>query len=245
MTQRKLKVGMAFRGTAYHGYQRQDNASSVQETVECALTKLLKEQVTIFGCSRTDAGVHASSFCFHLVTANRIPCEGFVRGLNTLLPGDIAIQSCEEAPEDFHARFDAKGKEYIYKIWTGERNPFLENLALHHPFPVDVELLQTAAESLVGEHDFAAFCGASSTVKSTVRTIYGIQVRREGKMVEISVCGNGFLYNMVRIVAGTLLYVGEGKIAPGELPGILASRDRTRAGITAPPHGLYLNRVWY
>lgn len=247
MEMRNLKVGMSYQGTQYHGFQRQENALAVQEVVEDAICRLVGEPVTINGCSRTDTGVHANEYCFSMRLHNPIPCSGFVRGLNCLLPYDIAILSCEEVPERFHARFDAKGKEYVYKIWNGAKNPFLHDLALHYYQELDDALLQNTAQKFVGEHDFAAFCGTTKIVKKTVRTIYSFDVRRsaENPMVEMVVNGNGFLYNMVRILVGTLLYVNEGKCSPGQIEDIFASRDRRLAGKTAPPHGLYLNKVFY
>ena len=245
MDVRNLKVMMSYRGTSYHGFQVQDNALAVQEVVERAVEALLGQRVPIIGCSRTDTGVHANAFCFNMKLSHTIPCDGLVRGLNTRLPYDIAVLSCEETSPDFHARFSCKSKEYLYKIWTGPRNPFLHDLALQYGRPVDEALIWDTAQLFVGEHDFAAFCGAGSIVKNTVRTIYSFSIRREGHMVELSVHGNGFLYNMVRILVGTLLKVNEGRIPPARIPEILASRDRRLAGKTAPPHGLYLNRVYY
>lgn len=243
---RNLKVLMAYRGTAYHGYQRQDNAVTVQEVVEKYVSQVLNEKVTINGCSRTDTGVHANQFCFNVKTSSLIPPRNFVRGVNGYLPDDISILSCEEVDEDFHARFDCKAKEYIYKMHCSEsKNPFASDLMLHYRRKFDVELAKKASQHLIGTHDFASFCSSSTTVSTTVRTIYDIRIENNEDCVTILVKGNGFLYNMIRIIVGTLIWVNEGKISPDDIPAILQSKDRQKAGKTAMPHGLYLNRVYY
>ena len=182
---RNLKVFIAYNGAAYHGFQRQDNALTVQEVVENSIGKLLKIPApVIYGCSRTDTGVHARQFCFNVHVDSRIPCEGFVKGMNTLLPPDIAVLSCEDAPEDFHARYCTKSKEYVYLIAnTVQRDVFLQNLAYHYPYKLDIDKMNEAAALLVGEHDFAAFCRAEgkARMKSTVREIYRRRVRAENK----------------------------------------------------------------
>ncbi|MCH5196529.1 MAG: tRNA pseudouridine(38-40) synthase TruA [Oscillospiraceae bacterium] len=246
---RNLKVFISYNGAEYHGFQRQENAVSVQEIVENTIGKLLKtEPPVIYGCSRTDAGVHARRFCFNVKIENNIPCVGFVKGMNTLLPDDIAVLSCEEADDDFHARFCTKAKEYVYLINNKpERDVFLRKLAYHYPFPLDIEKMQSAASLFVGEHDFSAFCRSEGKkrVKSTVRTIYSVSVSETGGIVEIKIKGNGFLYNMVRIIAGTLIYISEGKRSVSDIENALVTGDRELAGITLPPDGLYLNEVCY
>ena len=218
---RNLKVFIAYNGAAYHGFQRQDNALTVQEAVENSIGKLLKIPApVIYGCSRTDTGVHARQFCFNVHVDSRIPCEGFVKGMNTLLPPDIAVLSCEDAPEDFHARYCTKSKEYVYLIAnTVQRDVFLQNLAYHYPYPLDLDKMNEAARLLVGEHDFAAFCRAEgkARMKSTVR----------------------------EICAGTLIYINEGKLTTDDIRRALQTGDRSLAGKTLPPEGLYLNRVIY
>ncbi len=240
---------IAYNGAEYHGFQRQDNALTVQEVLEKALGKLLKiPPPTVYGCSRTDAGVHARRFCFNVHIDSSIPCEGFVKGMNTLLPRDIAVLSCEDAEEDFHARYRAKGKEYVYLISTKpQRDVFLQKLAYHYPRKPDIAAMNRAARLLVGEHDFGAFCRAEgkSRVKSTIRTIYDISVTQHEDICELRVRGNGFLYNMVRIVAGTLLYVSEGRRCEEDILNALKSGNRALGGITLPPEGLYLNEVFY
>jgi tRNA pseudouridine38-40 synthase len=243
---RNLKVKIAYRGTKYHGFQRQSNAVTVQETVEKHISKILNQPVTIAGCSRTDTGVHANEFCFNVKTDSNIPCRNFVRAANGELPDDISVLSCEEAAEDFHARFDCKGKEYIYKIHCSEsKNPFAPDLMYHYRRPFDMEAVKSAARHFVGTHDFASFCADCTNVSTTVRTIYSFDIEKCGDTVIILVKGNGFLYNMIRIMVGTLLDVSEKRISPDDIPVIIEQRDRLKAGRTAMAHGLYLNRVFY
>ena len=244
---RNLKVFIAYNGAEYHGFQRQDNAVTVQEIVENSIGKLLKIPApVIYGCSRTDTGVHARQFCFNVHIDSRIPCEGFLKGMNTLLPPDIAVLSCEEAPEDFHARYCTRGKEYVYLIAnTPQRDVFQQKLAYHYPYELDIGKMNEAAQLLVGEHDFAAFCRAEgkARMKSTVREIYSFRAERNGTNVELRISGSGFLYNMVRICAGTLIYINEGKLTLDDVRRALETGDRSLAGKTLPPEGLYLNRV--
>lgn len=243
---RNLKVMMAFRGTKYHGYQRQNNALTVQEVTEAAVSKILNTPITIHGCSRTDTGVHAEMFCFTFQTENMIPLRNFVRGINGYLPDDISVLSCEEAPLDFHARFSCKGKTYLYRIHCSEsKNPFLKDLALHYRRPIDIDLMREAASKFIGTHDFGSFCADCSKKVDTVRTIYQFQIEINENDVRILVKGNGFLYNMVRILVGTLLDINEGRIKIDEIESIMKARDRKLAGRTAPPHGLYLHEVYY
>ena len=252
---RNLKVLISYNGAAYHGFQRQANAVTVQETLENALAKLLKHEVAITGCSRTDAGVHAREFCFNMHTSSGIPCEGFVRGLNALLPKDIAVHSCDEVPDSFHARYDAKAKEYEYVIHRGAvRNVFRQELAYFYPYShsLNITAMGEAAKLLIGRHDFSAYCKAESLelTKSkklgAVRTVYDCRMESAGEKLSVCVSGNGFLHNMVRIIAGTLLYVGEGKLSLKEVENSLKSgADRTMSGKTLPACGLYLNKVVY
>ena len=246
---RNLKVFIAYNGAAYHGFQRQDNAVTVQEVVEKAIGKLLKTAPpTVYGCSRTDAGVHARHFCFNVHIDSAIPCEGLIKGMNTLLPDDIAVTSCEDVGEDFHARYDTKAKEYVYLINNKPgRDVFLQKLAYHYPYPLDIKKMNEAAKLFIGEHDFAGFCRAEgkARVKSTVRTIYELAVSLNKGICEIRIRGNGFLYNMVRIVAGTLIYVSEGKRTIEDVRRAIENGSRDFAGVTLPPEGLYLNEVIY
>lgn len=243
---RNLKVKMAYKGSNYHGYQRQNNAVTIQQTVEDALSKLLMENVTINGCSRTDAGVHAREYVFNFKTANPISVLGIVKGANNILPKDIAILEVCEENEDFHARFDCKGKEYEYVIHNSEiKNPFFADEVMKYKYPLDEKILDSEAKAFIGKYDFKAFCSADCDKEDTTRTIYDFSVNREGDLVKMRVSGDGFLYNMVRIMVGTLIYVNEGKIPKGKIKEIIEQKDRTKAGMTVVPDGLYLNKVFY
>lgn len=240
------KLILTYDGTPYHGWQMQDNAITVQQCLSEAIERIFGEKCTIYGSSRTDKGVHALGFCCNFKTEKDRDCEKIAYGLNAVLPESICVLECSKADENFNARFDAKGKEYIYKIWNSRRrNPFLTDKALHHPMPIDAELLNKEAKDYIGTHDFSAFCAAGGTTLSNVRTIFDCGVEREGDMVIFKVKGNGFLYNMVRIMVGTLLDINSGKIEKGSIPSIIESKSRLSAGITAKAQGLYLSEVYY
>ncbi len=243
---RNLKVIMAYRGTAYHGFQRQENAITVQEVVEKHVSKVLNHKAVINGCSRTDTGVHANNYCFSVMTESSIPVKGFVRGVNGELPDDISILSCEDAPLDFHARFSCKGKEYYYLIHNSEsKNPFSTDLAYHYRRPFDAELVRYAAQRFIGTHDFAGFCSNYDKNQNTVRTIDKFDIEINGESVKMLVKGDGFLYNMIRIMVGTLLTVNEGYMKPEYIDEILKEKRRELAGRTAQAHGLYLDKIFY
>ena len=244
---RNFKVTVSFLGTAYHGFQRQEgNLPTVQGAIEKAILKLLGEDVTINGCSRTDAGVHANCFVFNVYLDSTIDCRGLQFGLNGVLPPDISVIAVEEAPDDFHARYHCKGKEYVYLIHNSEiKSPFLADRMYRSWYPIDADKLDRACKDYIGEHDFKAFCAAQCDKDITVRTIFDFKVEREGDVVRFTVSGDGFLYNMVRIMVGTLLFINDGKLPEDAIPEIISSRDRTRAGKTVPPQGLYLNKVFY
>lgn len=246
----RLKVLCRYCGSSFHGFQRQINGIAVQQVLEEAFSTVLNHPVTIHGCSRTDTGVHAKEFCFHLDTESKIPMLGLTRGVNRLLPGGVAVTEASETEENFHARFDCKGKEYLYLIHNAEwHDPLMENKALHVRSPLDVELLARNAKDFEGIHDFASFCATGGKVmQSTERHIYSVKaalLETDESKIGIYVHGNGFLYNMVRIMVGTLLYIGKGRLEDGSIPKIIAARERLAAGVTAPAHGLYLNRVFY
>lgn len=244
---RNFKVTCSFLGTNYHGFQRQsESLPTVQGEIERGIYKLIGERATVNGCSRTDAGVHANEFVFSVFLQNSIDCRGLVYGLNGVLPPDISIRSACEAPDGFHARYSCKGKEYVYLIHNSEiKSPFYADRMYRSWYPIDAEKLDKACKSFIGEHDFKAFCAASCDKEITVRNIFGYSVSREGDIVRFRVSGDGFLYNMVRITVGTLLFINDGKLATDSIPKIIASRDRTLAGKTVPPQGLYLNKVFY
>ncbi len=244
---RNLLFKIAFDGAAFHGWQQQENAVSVQGELKKAWKSLTGEEPNIIGCSRTDAGVHANEYYFNVRTDSTIPVESFPVALSSAkLPKEISVYSCKEVDYDFNARFDCVKKEYEYVIEnTLVPSPFMFKRAFNYKYKIDVDLMNKAAQNFIGTHDFSAFCAADAQVKSKVRTIYSASVFREGDLVKFRVCGNGFLYNMVRIMAGTLLYVNNGRIKAEEIPDIIKSGDRTKAGITAVPDGLYLNKVYY
>lgn len=238
---------ISFEGSSFHGWQQQENAVTVQGELKSAFERLTGETPNIIGCSRTDAGVHANEYFFNVRTESSVPVESFpVALMSAKLPGEIAVLSCKEVGYDFNARYDCIKKEYVYVIEnTAVMSPFNYKRALNYKYPMDIERMNEACRHFIGEYDFSAFCASGAQVDSKIRTIYEAYVERIGDKVIFHVCGNGFLYNMVRIMAGTLLYVCSGKIKPQEIPDIISSGDRTRAGITAPPDGLYLNKVYF
>jgi tRNA pseudouridine38-40 synthase len=237
---------MSFRGTAYNGFQRQNNAVGVQNIIENALFRLTGEQIGINGVSRTDTGVHADDYCFSFETESKIPEKNYVSGLNSLLPSDMAIYSCEIVPDDFHARYSCIAKEYVYLIRNERiRNPFDFDISLLYGLPIDETALNAELQCLVGTKDFASFCGSKGLRENTVRTIMNISLTRNENFVKLLVKGDGFLYNMVRIIVGTVLEISEGKKSYGSLPLILAACDRIAAGRTAPPEGLHLHKIYY
>ncbi|MBQ3137105.1 MAG: tRNA pseudouridine(38-40) synthase TruA [Clostridia bacterium] len=243
---KNIKLLLSYDGTDYHGWQMQENAVTVQECVTKAAEKIFSQKISVNGCSRTDSGVHANEFCCNFRFDGERSEEKIILGMNSQLPDDIRVFGCEYVEPDFHARFDCKGKEYIYKVWNGKTgNPFMNRYSLFYPYELDDVLLDLQSKAFIGTHDFAAFCAAGSIVKDTVRTVKDFSVKREGDLVTFSVTGDGFLYNMVRIMVGTLIYINNGKIEKDTIPDIILSKDRVRAGITARPEGLYLNKVFY
>lgn len=243
---RRIHLIIEYDGTDYAGWQRQNNAMTVQERVEQAVKKLTDETVCVHGASRTDAGVHALGQSAHFDTDSRIPADKFSYALNTLLPPDIRIVHSEEVDESFHSRFSGHGKRYRYLIWAAPHHGALNRRTHAHViYPLDVEKMRSEAHDLVGTHDFGAFAASGSVVKDTVRTIYSAELQQNGHELELTIEGNGFLYNMVRIIAGTLIGVGSGKIEPGAFRRAIESGSRLDLGITAPAHGLTLIQVFY
>ena len=243
---RRVKLIVEYDGTNYAGWQRQINAMSVQQRLEEALTKLTKTPVTVTGASRTDAGVHAMGQTVHFDTASGVPDEKFSYALNTMLPEDIRVRRSMSAEPDFHARFQAKGKIYRYLIHNSPHaSAMWRNSRAHVMYDLDVEKMNREVQAMIGTHDFAPFAASGSVVKDTVRTIYDARVTRCGEKVMLLVHGNGFLYNMVRILAGTLISVGTGKLEEGAIARALQSLSRLDLGVTAPAHGLTLMRVFY
>lgn len=241
MAQKRVRLIVAYDGTNYHGWQVQNNGITIESELNRCLSELLSEPIEVIGASRTDAGVHALGNVAVFDTNARMPAEKISYALNQRLPEDIRIQKSEEVPGDWHPRYCDSRKTYEYHIYRGEfalPTKRLYSLFTYHK--LDVEKMQKAAEYFVGEHDFKSFCQVNAQVKSTVRTVTEVQVYEEGPEVIIRVSGNGFLYNMVRIMAGTLLEVGQGKRSPEEIPDMIAAKNREAAGPTAPAHGLML-----
>ena len=243
---RNLLLTLRFDGSAFHGWQLQPNGLTVQEALGDAIARATSYKPVLHGCSRTDAGVHARMFCCNFRTESAIPTNRLPAALNFYLCSRIAVLDCVEVPEDFHARYSCKGKTYCYLIRNARvRDPFLLDRALLEPAPLDEALLNREAKAFFGAHDFAAFCAAGSSVKSTVRTVRRAEVVRAGEEVRLFFEADGFLYNMVRIMVGTLLEIARGRLPQGCIPGIIESRQRERAGYTAPAEGLYLWEVGY
>ncbi len=243
---RRIKLTVSYDGTAYAGWQRQINGPSIQEALEKALFSLTGETVAVTGASRTDAGVHALGQVAHFDTVSAIPAEKFSYAVNTRLPDDIRAVLSEEVAPDFHARYGARGKTYRYQIHNGPHASALYRLQRAHvQKPLDIGAMRDAARAVIGTHDFRAFAAAGSEAKTTIRDITRADIARDGDLVELTVSGRSFLYNMVRILAGSLIYVGIGKLPPDALARALQSGDRLDLGITAPAHGLTLMEVRY
>lgn len=243
---RNLLLTLWYDGSTFHGWQIQPNGVTVQQELCDAFRNLSGKDENIIGCSRTDAGVHANMFCCNVRTECSIPAEKVPDALNFYLPPQISVYACEEVDFDFHARYDCKGKEYVYLIYNGKyRNPFYENKAMFYPYEIDAEMLNREAKAFIGTHDFSAFCSAGTDIEDKTREIFDCSVTRNGDLIEVKVSGNGFLYNMVRIIVGTLLDIQREKIEKGTIPQIIESRNRDNAGVTAVACGLYLNKVFY
>lgn len=243
----KYLLELSFLGADYSGFQIQKNAPTIAGELTRACRVLLGTECKIAGCSRTDAGVHAREFYASVQTgenANRVPPERIPAALNCVLPYDIAVKAARIVPESFNPRFDTEYKEYEYVIYNSAvKNPFEYRRALPYPFPLDADELNLQAADYVGRHDFSAFMASGSDASTTVRTVKYADVRRNGEYVIFRVAADGFLYNMVRIMAGTLLYISEGKLAHGSIPDIISSKQRSSAGVTVIPDGLYLTKV--
>ena len=243
---RNIAVLLQYKGSAYHGWQRQENAVTVQEVMENAIKKSCGASSPLYGCGRTDAGVHALSYVCNFSSETKIPDEKISYALNCLLPDDIRVLSAKTVPDDFHSRYSIKKKSYKYKILnTAHGDVFQKDLAWHYRYALDFEKMKKACPYFLGEHDFSAFCAAGAQTGNFIRTVYSLSLTKNDSMIEIDICGNGFLYNMVRIIVGTLCYVGDGRIDVCDIKAIIDSCDRTRAGITAPAHGLYMSEAEY
>ncbi len=252
----RIKLTVAYDGTNYHGWQLQPGRATIEGELNKALSHLTGKQVCVTGASRTDAGVHALGNVAVFDTVSRIPAEKFSYALNQRLPADIVVQCSEKVPEDFHPRYCECQKIYEYTILNRKFPlPQYRNTAYFYYGKLDINHMRNACKAFIGEHDFAGFCSTGAQVQSTVRTIYSLEILEEkiqeanmvntGRIITIRVKGNGFLYNMVRIIAGTLLEAGKGRINPDDMEEIIASCDRSRAGATAPARGLKLVQILY
>ncbi len=242
----RILLTLQYDGSHYHGWQVQPNGVTIQETLQNAIERVTGVRSPVTGCSRTDAGVHARRFYCTTDCPERLEPAKFVQALNAVLPRDIAVLACCLVDDDFHPRYSAKGKRYVYYIWNGAvRNPFEEGYAYHVRVPLNEKSMNKTAALFVGTHDFSAFCSAGSSVEDKVRTIRRSFVIRQGDMVIYTVEADGFLYNMVRILVGTLLDVESGRLTCDDVLAALENGDRNRAGATAAACGLFLDEVWY
>lgn len=243
---RNIALFLTYVGTAYHGWQVQKNDVTVAKTLELAAQQVVGHPVHMTGCGRTDAGVHAKNYVANFKTDSQIPADRIPYALNTHLPEDIVVTGAMQVHDGFNAIGSCVRKEYTYYIYNSRiRDPFYVNRAWFYPKHLDETMMQRAAAQFVGTHDFAAVRSVGTQVKSTVRTVYYYEVERTGDLISLRVCANGFLYNMARAMAGTLVYCAEGKLSPEEIGPILQQGNRTAAGPTVPPGGLYLTKLWY
>ena len=243
---KNIKLTIEYDGTNYHGWQIQPNARTVEQTVKEAIEKLTKEEINLVGASRTDEGVHAYGQVANFKTTSNIPQDKFSYAINSFLPDDIIIVKSELVDESFHSRYDAKGKKYRYIIYNRDiKSAIWKDRAYHVKKEIDVEIMRKAAKHLVGKNDFSSFKSSGGSAKTSVRTIYDITIDKKDDIITIEVSGDGFLYNMVRIIAGTLVEFGVEKRNPEKMLEILNAKDRKKAGKTAPSCGLYLVHIYY
>lgn len=243
---KRVLLTISYDGTDFHGWQYQPELLTVQGVLEEALYKLFSKKVTVIGSSRTDAGVHANGFCCHLDCDDNIPDAAFLRGINSLLPPTVAVLGVKEVESDFHARYDALGKTYVYHIYNNnKKDAFKTRYAWHIERCLDIDKMNEFCKKIIGTHDFAAFCSAGSPVETTVRTISECYVKKDGDEVTLTVTADGFLYNMVRIIVGTAVAVSDGRIKVEDIDEVLKTKNREGAGMTAPAHGLFLEKVLY
>lgn len=243
---KNFKITIAYCGTNYHGFQVQKNALTVCEVFQDAVEKIMGQRYDVKGCSRTDTGVHANEYVLSMRCHTAISYDKLLLALNTYLPDDISVRMVSEVSPDFHARYHCTGKEYLYRLLNSRiKDPFSPNLSYRFGYHLDEQLLNEQAQAFVGTHDFAAFQSSGSDIEDTVRTIRSFTVLRSGSYIEFRVIGDGFLYNMVRIMVGTLVFIGSGRLQKDSIPEIIASKNRQKAGKTMPACGLYLNRVFY
>ncbi|WP_313756255.1 tRNA pseudouridine(38-40) synthase TruA [Tissierella sp.] len=243
---KNIKLIIEYEGTNYSGWQKQENAITIQEKLEDAIEILVGEKIKLIGSGRTDGKVHALGQVANFLTTSSIPGEKYKYALKFLLPDDITIIESEEVDLKFHSRFDAIKKRYKYIVYNGELpRAIYRNFSYHVPYDIDINKMIEASQHLIGTHDFSSFMAADSEVNSTIRTIYDVSIKKNKELIEFSIEGNSFLRNMVRIIVGTLLYIGFGKIDGDKLPKIILDKKRKGAGPTAPPQGLFLEKVYY
>ena len=243
---KNIAISLSYNGSAYHGWQVQKEDVTVAGTLEDALSSVLGETVKVVGCGRTDGGVHARNYCASFRMSSAIPVDRLPQAVNGRLPGDISVSGAIEVPGDFNAISSCIKKEYVYKILNSKiRDPFLDKRVCFYPGALDFYRFSAAASMFEGTHDFASVRSAGAVTRTSVRTVYWCRASIKDGMISLHICADGFLYNMARTITGTCLYAAVGKIEPEGIPALLDSRDRTLAGPTMPPYGLYLNRLWY
>lgn len=243
---RNIKLVIEYDGTNYDGWQTQKSKNTIQDTIEEALKKVMNEEIKLIGASRTDSGVHALGQVANFKTNSIIPIERIPKAVNSILPPDIVIKNAQEVQEGFHARFSSKGKKYKYTVLNDVTPSALNrNFAYFYPYKIDIDAIKAASSYFIGTHDFSAFKSSGGVSKTNIRTIYELKIILNDNYINFYISGDGFLYNMVRIIIGTLLEVGRGKINPDEIKEIILSGDRKRAGKTVPAHGLCLLEVYY
>jgi len=243
---KRMLLTISYDGTCYHGWQIQPNGITVQEVMCASAEKILGKKTAVIGCSRTDAGVHANNFCCHLDCDDNIPETAFLKGFNSVLPNDIVVKACRQVENDFHARYSSKGKEYVYRMFLqSDINPFYLRYAVPVKKEIDLKRIELFCKSIKGVHDFLPFSSSGRTVEDTVRTVYSCEIKKEGDFYNLYISANGFLYNMVRIIAGTVMEISSGRLDENCAEQIFKTGKREFAGKTASPQGLFLNKVFY
>ena len=242
---KRILLEIEYDGTNYSGWQKQPGQKTIQGEIENAIKNSIGEDVEVYGSGRTDAGVHALGQCAHFDLTLPVPVDKIAFILNNSLPNDIVIKKACEVDKNFHARFSIKKKCYLYKIYQGEKNAFLANRVCFIRKKLDIDKMILASKVIEGKHDFRGFCAAATSAQDFVRELFSIEILKEGDYIEIRVCGNGFLYNMVRIIVGTLVDFALGELSIDDIKYAISHGDRTKAGRTMPAQGLYLERAIY
>lgn len=243
---RNIALRLAYMGTAYRGWQSQPDVPTVSQALQAAIAAVVGHPVRLTGCGRTDSGVHAETYVANFFTSSHIPADRIPYAINTKLPSDIAVYRAADVADCFHSVFSSVQKEYTYRIYSSAfPNPFYADRALFYPQRLNLDAMMSAASKFVGDHEFSSMRTLGSNVRTTRRKMFRCSVEMLGEIIEMRMCANGFLYNMARTIAGTLVYISEGKLSPADITHILQSGDRKLAGPTLPPHGLYMTGVWY